>query len=567
VVDLAFWQLPTKTFHLTRVRAQGVRYLFRHRVHDTDGIERRLALYPKIPGYSDPPLFEGPERPPLSDANYNLWTIHLENVDAAVKELWLLEYRFIGRGRAKGGFRLQPQRDARTDLCSFTLDGVLRAGTRTVASKLNGRIEAQLDRHDPRRVTGAQVFKKISFDIDVAADLPNLDFTRLYESAKGPHLRRGAGVMQVRAKLSHGAWQAATALSYATKGITVSRAQASVAGALNLDAKIIQPGTDSVWQLSAATRRLVLSFEGSAKGIEGPRARDVRVVLAGSADLTRPIRLTALDARLKLDASDLRWLNYPLDSKGLFGNGSAGANATLRWSEGKVAQGDFAVEAKDAVFGIPAPAIRVTGSVGAQLSYDPGNSRGNARRLAIELPEVAVAVRHAWKPLLGGVQVHSEHLTWQGFPPGHIRSRFELNTDSIKSLVPLVIPSDLLRGLALVIFDLGKTHAIVEVDRTAAALEMRVAQAQSGAVRAAGILKKENNDHDACGWFFINSASLNVGLVMQAGSTSVKPFVRNSWWRERPTTLLVCEPSPTPSERLLSVKLPNKSELISSNAY
>jgi hypothetical protein len=143
------------------------------------------------------------------------------------------------------------------------------------------------------------------------------------------------------------------------------------------------------------------------------------------------------------------------------------------------------------------------------------------------------------------VQVHAERLTWHGLAPHHFRSRFELNTDSIKALVPLVIPSKLLRAIAQVIFHLGKTHAVVEVDRTAAALELRLAQAQSGSVRAAGILKKENNDHDACGWFFINSAILNVGLVMQAGSTSVKPFVQNSWWRERPTTTLTCERSPS----------------------
>jgi hypothetical protein len=546
VVDIALWQLPTKTFHLTRVRAQGVRYLFRHRVTNTEGIERRLALYPKIPGYSDPPLFEGPDRPPLSDAKYNLWTIHLEDIDASVKELWFLEYRFTGKGRAKGGFRLQPQRDARTDPCSLTLDGALRVGeTQTVASRLSGRIEAQLDRHDPRRVHGVHIFKKISFDIDLRADLPDLDFTSLYTSSEGPRLRRGAGAMLIRAQLSHGAWQATTALSYASKDITVSQGHGSVSGALNLDAKIIKPGADSVLRLSAETPQLVLSFEGSNKGIEGPQARDVRVDLAISSDLTRPIRLTAFDLRLGLDAPDLRWLNNPLGSTRLFRNGSARAHATLGWSDGKPAQGHVTVDAKGAVVELAAPAIRISGSADAQLSYDPSKRQGYARRLAIALPLVAVAVRRAWKPLPGGVHVHTERLSWHGLPPRYFRGRFELNTDSIKELVPLVISSDFLRGIALVIFHLGKTHVVVEIDQTASAFELRLAQAQSGSVQATGILKKENNDHDTCGWFFIDSPTLNVGFVMQAGSTSVKPFVSDSWWRERPTTSLACQPSPS----------------------
>lgn len=66
-VDVALWQLPAKIFHLTRVRAEGVRYLFRHKVSSAEGIERRLALYPKIPGYPDPPLLVGPPTPPLTD--------------------------------------------------------------------------------------------------------------------------------------------------------------------------------------------------------------------------------------------------------------------------------------------------------------------------------------------------------------------------------------------------------------------------------------------------------------------------------------------------------------------
>jgi hypothetical protein len=542
VVSLALWQLPTKTFHLTSVRAQGVRFLLRHRVNDTEGIERRLALYPEIPGYPDPPLFEGPARPPLTDAEYNLWTIQLDDVDAAVKELWVLEYRFTGQGRAKGGFRLQPGRDARTDLCSLTLDGALHAGTQTVASNLSGRIKAQLDRHDPRRVTGAQIFKKISFDIDLRAELPDLDFTSLYTSTGGPEFRRGAGVVLLRAALSHGAWKSTTALHYGTESIAVSQAKTSAVGALSLDAKIVKPGIDSVVQLSIASQTLAMLFEGAANDIEAPQARDIRVVLAASADLAQPIRMTALHLRLKLDIPQLRWLNGPLDKQGLLGSGSALAKATLHWSEGKLAQGYVAIDAKDARFQLAARAVQVSGKLDARLRYDPHTGRGDAWRFAIELPEVAVVVGHARRTLPGGAHLQSERLAWRGLPPRTLRTRFDLNTDSIKALVPFVISSDLLRGLALAIFHVGKTHAIIEVDKTAAALELRLPHAQSGTVHVTGILKKNDNEKDACGWFFIKSASLNLGLVMQAGSTKVVPFVSNSWARARPTTSLACGP-------------------------
>ncbi|HMJ15580.1 MAG TPA: hypothetical protein VK524_29390, partial [Polyangiaceae bacterium] len=184
-VDISLFQLPMKTFHLTRVRADGVRYLFRHRVHSAKGHERRLALYPKIPGYSDPPLYEGPPTPPLTDEQYDLWTIQLEDVEANAKELWFLEYRFTGRARARGGFRLEPERDAQTERCTLALDGALRVGPQTVASKLEGWLHAQLDRHDPRIVQGAKIFSKISVNTELDANIPDLEFTELYRSDGG----------------------------------------------------------------------------------------------------------------------------------------------------------------------------------------------------------------------------------------------------------------------------------------------------------------------------------------------------------------------------------------------
>lgn len=545
VVDIALWELPTKAFHLTRVRAEGVRYLFRHRVASPLGLERRLALYPTIPGYSDPPLFHPPHLPPLTDAQYNLWTIQLADVDVGVKELWFLEYRFTGQGRAKGGFRLKPQRDAQTELCSLDLDGVLQAGAQTVASSLRGRIEAQLDRHDPRRVAGAAIFKKISADIDLRAAVPDLQVANLYASKGDPTVHGGAGTMLVRLELSHGTWQTKSALSYATKRVRVAQARFGVGGPLKLNAKIVYAGKDPLWRLSATTPQLTLSFAGSPKGLQGPRARRVRAVLSTTADLAEPMNMAALDAGATLDVPALDWLNVPLDSHGLFASGSAQGSGSVRWSKGKAAQGHIAIDAKDAVIVVAARPIQLTGSVETGFTYNPSDQHGFTRKLAIDLPQVSVAVQHKWTRLSGGVQVPTARLSWRGSPPRDFHGRFALKTSSIKPLVPLVISSGLLRSLALAVIHLGKTQAIVEVNHTEAALELRLAQAQSGSVRAAGVLKKPKNVDDVCGWFFINSPLLNVGLVMQAGSTSVKPFVSNSWGQNRSTAQLDCEPAPS----------------------
>jgi hypothetical protein len=222
-VDISLWELPAKIFHLTRVRAHGASYRFRHKVSTAEGHEQRLAHYPKIASFSDPPLFVGPDLPPLSDADYNLWTIHLEDVDAYARELWFLEYRFTGRARAKGGFRLEPQRDAQTERCSLTFDGSLHVGSQTAASRLHGWLRAKLDRHDPRVVEGAQIFKKISVNTKLSASLPDLGFTEIYRERDGLELSGGKGTLHARVQLEHGAWMKNTELRYDTDSVRVAR--------------------------------------------------------------------------------------------------------------------------------------------------------------------------------------------------------------------------------------------------------------------------------------------------------------------------------------------------------
>ncbi len=556
VVDIRLWQLPGKTFHLTRVRAEGVRYLFRHKVADTEGIERRLALYPKIAGFSDPPLFTEPKRPPLSDEQYDLWTIQLEDVDADVKELWFLEYRFTGTGRAKGGFRLQPERDARTDWCSLTLDGALHVGKQAVASRLTGRIQAQLDRHDPRVVFGAQIFTKLSFDADLRAAIAGLEPTELYASADGPHLSRGMGTLRVLAKLRHGAWMKTTELRYNTAGVTLSQGHLVVAGALSSSVDLIKAGRAALFELSASSARLKLSFKGSPKALEGPTAHDVHVSTEVSADLAGEIRQTSMNASAKAQLPELAWLNYAFSSSKLLTGGSGQANATLEWNAGKSAKVQAALEVKNAGFNLGTIPMLLSGSAGAAVRYDPKTKQGHASRFGLELPQLAALVKNKWTPLPGGFQAHAERLSWHGLPPRRSRGRFELHSGTIKPWVPLLIRSGFTRSIAMALVNLGKAHAIVEFDRTPAALVLRLEEFQSGDVRGTGILRDQTDQEHPCGRFFVSSPKLGVGIVLYNGATSVRPFVSGNWWRERPP-IESCGPEVADNRRIFASSTPN----------
>src|SRR5262245_59331912 len=89
-LDVRLEELARRRFHAVRVIAEGTTYRMRHKFHDVGKDARRVAAYPPIQGFADPPLYRGPHPPPIPDSEYNLWDVRIENVDAAVREVWIL---------------------------------------------------------------------------------------------------------------------------------------------------------------------------------------------------------------------------------------------------------------------------------------------------------------------------------------------------------------------------------------------------------------------------------------------------------------------------------------------
>jgi hypothetical protein len=71
-----------------------------------------MSALPPVPGFLDPPLADvGPPPAPLTDANYNLWSIELEDVDAIhVRELWIDTVRYAGDLEIRGRWLFRPLR-------------------------------------------------------------------------------------------------------------------------------------------------------------------------------------------------------------------------------------------------------------------------------------------------------------------------------------------------------------------------------------------------------------------------------------------------------------------------
>src|SRR5687768_518393 len=80
--SISLVDLLRQRFHATRVSSSGFTIRLRLRLDRATATPGVIAALPPIAGFADPPLLDGgPEPPLLTDQNYNLWTVELEDVD------------------------------------------------------------------------------------------------------------------------------------------------------------------------------------------------------------------------------------------------------------------------------------------------------------------------------------------------------------------------------------------------------------------------------------------------------------------------------------------------------
>jgi len=175
---VSFSALARKQFHVLSARGSGITFRLRQRVASPKAAPEYVAKLPPIAGL--PTLAFAPDQPPgrdvWSDADWHLWTVHLEDLVAAdVREIWIDTARFEGKARLAGGFYLKPIRDVAVGPVhvDVTAGGRVAVSGAPVADDLSGSFDFTLVGLDPRVATGADVLHHASLSTDLRASLPD----------------------------------------------------------------------------------------------------------------------------------------------------------------------------------------------------------------------------------------------------------------------------------------------------------------------------------------------------------------------------------------------------------
>jgi hypothetical protein len=206
-VVVSLGDLLRRTFHATRVRSSGFAIRARLRLDRMDTTPALAAALPPIEGFADPPLLDvGPEPPPLTDANYNLWTIHLEDVDVEhVREVWIENVRAVGDTHVAGRWLFRPMRSIDVGPATVEANGVdFSYGDVPLATDVRGSLRATVHPFDVRQVDGLEFLDHVSYDGRLGGHAMVADMLRSLLPRSGVRFTRWEAPFDAHLILDHG---------------------------------------------------------------------------------------------------------------------------------------------------------------------------------------------------------------------------------------------------------------------------------------------------------------------------------------------------------------------------
>lgn len=353
VVDVRLSALVFRTFHATRLEGEGLRFSMRHRIQPEVAKAPWVSKLAPIAEFEDPALFEStaPE-PPIAESEYDLWTIHLEDVRVGVSDIWAHFVRFSGTAEARGAFRLRPARQLWVGPATLAIDGGrLSFGDRPLAATLRGNITCTVHPFDVRIPSGREVFRHFSSKLDLKAGGLRFDPIELLLGDPSPlRVRSEPGTLRINAQLDRGRFSEQSQAELTTTAFTLESAPllygfAGVRVALRGRAGAGGELTGSIDTASVDLSDREITPVKLA-GIAGKLTSSSRDAVASWS-----IRAGEL-ALASLNAEDLSFFNAALgqESPGLsggleargnarFGDDGLSANATIRLGDVEARQG------------------------------------------------------------------------------------------------------------------------------------------------------------------------------------------------------------------------------------
>jgi hypothetical protein len=526
VLTVSLHELPLDRFHVTHIALAGLSYRFRDKLPAAEVNERRVAAYPPIPGFPDPPVIIGDEPPPTPDHAYDKWQIRLEDVRGELRELWFYEYHYRGGGLVRGGFEVLPGRTFAVYPASVALSsGELNVGNALAARRLAVDLEGYIDFTDVRQTQGAALAEKITGRLAVEAHDINLRALDSRTPAGQPPRVAGKATLNLAASVSHGVLDGQSTAQLDAEQVTVNTPVGKLSGALRSNLTLGPEGRID-WVTSSGGLMLASSARQPGPVFDNPRL----AVQLHMPSLARAPELHALALDVpKLLVPSLAWAERWLERAGvpLELRGQLEGRAFVSFEQGRGPSARVRLRLMETELSNAEVRAALTGSIEAELNPTAGGERSSSGRLDIELDGVEVQ-RADEKPKPFSVALRLPDLRLSLEPEQALSSSVDVFAKPADSLLSLALGAPLLEELVENVFDLNRLSARARVNVSRRSVRVELARAESGALSGAGFWQRPAAGSPR-GAFLISSKVANVGISFSGSDTETAWFVADDW--------------------------------------
>ncbi len=529
-VHIDLFALTKKTFHLTKVRGSGIHYWFRHRLKDADDAltQRRVQAYPPIPGVDPIPLFsKEPPPPPLTDADYNLFTIQMEDIDVTTEELWFLEVRYVGRGHAKGAFKLKPVRRLFVDATLQLDGGMISMMPDDLAPIFSSGIKIDVPDFDVNEPKGLEVLRKVSAQISADAHFDRLPLSDY--GLEGVELTKKGADLHVGANIAAGVPEKDTGMTFQGP-VTYG----SKSFSLYADTKAgVRVPTDGKVELSLALGSGGFSFRGGGEKATHTKfaLRDVAAkFLFSQPDLAADPQFAggALHAKA-IDTKDVGFL-APYMGEKVPHSGELHAEADVTIAPSGAMNGDATASVTNLALHWPTIGVEGAGVLKAKLRAKEGAASGTLAEAKLDFPaltilQTKIGRRTTW------LTIEADSVQWQGFPPKAIHIPFSArggNSAVVSGFVergggiPAFIAKELGSG--------GPFSATGRVDLLPWETQFILGSGRSGSITGeGGVVIRDSSTRGA---FLVHALGLTNGIHVDDSGPSLSLLSSTTWLNE-----------------------------------
>jgi hypothetical protein len=526
VVDICLHDLAFRRFHASDVALSGLAFRYRQTVDPRDGMQPYVAAFPPIRGFPDPPVRVGEEPPPVPDAEYDLWHIAIDEVLAELRELWILEYRYVGLGTLRGGFRLQPARHFAVYPATVSLKrGTLSVGDAVAADRLELDLEGHIESTDVRLVRGAALAEQMTGR--VRANVEELELGAL--DARGAESREwqvdGRARLGVTASMTRGRLDAGSSAELEVPKLVLRAPFGKLTGETS---STLRAGGEGRLDWVTTSPRLSLA---NSSPYPGPTLGTPRLALVlHSETLGHAPSLRGVELDLpRLVVPSLGWAERWVKRSGvpIRVGGRIEGRAHFSSGAGRGPEAKVRLRLADAELSTERVRAALGGRVDIELERIEGDRPRSRGHVEIELDGVEVErARERSKPFRAALRLPDLRLALE--PEPVLSSGIEAFATPADSLLSLALGSPMLEDLAADVFSLEQLDAQARIELSPRSLRVELSRAASGTLTGQGFWQRPAAG-DARGAFLISSKVANVGISLVGSDATTAWFVPDDW--------------------------------------